>query len=182
MKPEASFLSQPIRSLQTMLRILAEEDSRYETLIPDGIYGPATMSAVSRFQKIHGLPITGVADQQTWERIVLEYTPARISREEAAPLNTVLNPGQIIRRGQRHPNIYLVQAMLQVMQEVYGSIGPVSHTGILDGPTSDALAAFQQLNLLPMTGHLDKRTWKHLTAHYPLAAVLSETRANVSNL
>ena len=180
MKPEASFLSQPIRSLQTMLRILAEEDSRYETLVPDGIYGPATISAVSRFQKIHGLPPTGVTDQPTWERIVLEYTPARISREEAAPLNTVLNPGQVIRRGERHPNIHLVQAMLEVLQDVYGSIGPVTHTGILDGPTADALASFQQLNLLPMTGHLDKRTWKHLTHHYPLASVLAQTRRDVS--
>lgn len=175
MKPEASFLSQPVRSLQTMLRVLAEEDTRYETLIPDGIYGPATMSAVARFQKVHALPVTGVTDQNTWERIVLEYTPARINREEAAAVYTVLNPGQIIRRGQRHPNIYLVQAMLEVLREVYGSIGPVTHSGILDGPTSDALSSFQQLSLLPMTGHLDKITWKHLTLHYPLAAVLAET-------
>lgn len=175
MKPEATFLSQPIRSLQTMLRVLAEEDNRYETLVPDGIYGPATVSAVSRFQRLNALPITGVTDQQTWDRIVLEYGPARISREEAAPLNTVLNPGQVIRKGQRHPSVHLTQAMLAVLQEVYESLGPVTHTGILDGPTSDALSAFQQLSLLPMTGQLDKRTWKHLTLHYPLAAVLAES-------
>ena len=43
MKPDESFLNQPIRSLQTMLRILAEQDPQHETLIPDGIYGSATI-------------------------------------------------------------------------------------------------------------------------------------------
>ena len=68
MKPEAAFLNQPIRSLQTMLRTLAEYDPRHETLVPDGIYGPATKSAVTKFQRLHGLSATGVTDQQTWEQ------------------------------------------------------------------------------------------------------------------
>jgi len=182
MRPESSFLSQPIRSLQTMLRVLAEEDFRYETLVPDGIYGPATTSAVSRFQRTQGLPATGVADQATWERIVLEYEPALIRRDEAYPLLPVLNPGQVIRRGERHPHVYLLQAVLQALEDAYGSLGPVSHTGILDQATSDALASFQRLSLLPMSGHLDKVTWKHLAAHYPLAAVLSDAGENVYKL
>ena len=36
--------------------------------------------------------------------------------------------------------------------------------------TADALASFQALNNLPMTGNLDKVTWKHLALHFPLAA------------
>lgn len=176
MKPEESFLSQPIRSLQTMLRVLAESDSRHETLIPDGIYGPATVSSVSKFQRLHGLPVTGITDQATWEAIVAEYETALISVAEAEPLDIILDPGQVIRLGERNPHIYLVQAMLTVLEDAYGSIGPVSHTGILDQPTAGALSAFQQLNRLPMTGNLDKRTWKHLTLHYPLAASLLTER------
>lgn len=176
MKPEASFLSQPIRSLQTMLRVLAEYDARHETLIPDGIYGPATVSSVSKFQRLHGLPVTGIADQATWEAIVAAYETALISISEAESLGIILDPGQVIRLGERHPHIYLVQAMLAVLEEAYQSIGPVSHTGILDQPTANALSAFQQLNRLPMTGNLDKRTWKHLALHYPLAAHLLTER------
>ena len=170
MKPEESFLNQPIRSLQTMLRVLAEQDPRHETLIPDGIYGPATVSAVSKFQRIHGLPVTGVTDQNTWERIVAEYEPALVYIGEAEPLTIILEPNEVIRRGQRHPNIYLVQAILAVLDEVYQSIGPVDHTGILDEPTYMALSNFQNLSGLPRTGQLDKRTWKALALHYPLAA------------
>lgn len=170
MKPEASFLNQPIRSLQTMLRTLAEYDDRHETLIPDGIYGPATVSAVSRFQRLHGLDVTGITDQPTWETIVAEFESALIQVGEAQPLEILLEPNQIIRRGERHPNVYLVQAILAVLDDAFQSIGKPSHTGILDGPTSDALASFQRLNNLPMTGNLDKRTWKQLALHYPHAA------------
>ena len=176
MKPEESFLSQPIRSLQTMLRVLAEHDDRHETLIPDGIYGPATVSAVSRFQRLHGLPVTGITDQGTWESIVAEYEPALINVIEAESLNIILDPNQVIRRGERSAYIYLVQAMLAVLEEAYKSIGPASHSGILDDATSEALAAFQRLNSLPMTGNLDKRTWKHLALHYPLAAHILDGR------
>ena len=174
MKPEESFLSQPIRSLQTMLRVLAEFDSRHETLIPDGIYGPATVSAVSVFQRLHGLPITGITDQATWELIVAEYEPALVHIAEAEALNIILEPNQVIRQGQRHPSIYLVQALLAVLEDAYASIGPVSHTGILDAPTAAALSNFQQLQGLPMTGNLDKRTWKALALQYPQAARLAE--------
>ena len=176
MKPDESFLSQPIRSLQTMLRVLAEQNARYETLIPDGIYGPATMSAVSRFQRAHGLPVTGITDQNTWEHIVAEYEPALVQIIEAEPLNIILEPNQVIRRGQRHPNIFLVQAILAVLEDAYKSIGPTSHNGILDAPTSTALSNFQQQMGLPMTGNLDKRTWKALALHYPQASRLAESR------
>lgn len=172
MKPAESFLSQPIRSLQTMLRVLAENDPRHETLVPDGIYGPATVSAVSRFQRLHGIPVTGVTDQATWEAVVAEYDPALINVAEAEALNIILNPRQVIRRGERHPHIYIVQGMLAVLADAYHSVGVPSHTGILDDATADSLASFQSLNALPMTGNLDKRTWKHLALQYPLAANL----------
>ncbi len=174
MKPEESFVSQPIRSLQTMLRVLAEFDDRHETLIPDGIYGPATTSAVSRFQRLHGLPATGVTDQDTWERIVAEYEPALVHQAEAEPLTLILEPKQVIRKGERHPHIYIVQGILAVLEYAYKSIGPVSHTGILDEATAIALSNFQSLNGLPVTGYLDKRTWKSLALQYPQAAHMAE--------
>ncbi len=173
MRPPESFISQPIRSLQTMLRVIAENDPIHETVIPDGIYGPETMSAVTTFQRIHGLPGTGVTDRDTWGAIVEAYDEAVIQQETAHPLWIILNPGQVIRRGERHPNLYLVQAMLTVLSEAYESIGKPESTGILDSQTADALSSFQQLSGLPMTGNLDKHTWKQLALQYPLAVNLS---------
>ena len=65
MRPPESFVGQPIRSLQTMLRVIAENDPSYVTLVPDGIYGPDTVRAISTFQRKHGIPVTGVTDQAT---------------------------------------------------------------------------------------------------------------------
>lgn len=172
MRPDESFIGQPIRSLQTMLRILAENDDSYETLVPDGIYGDATRSAVARFQRKHGLDVTGITDQDTWDAIVAEYEPALVNINFAQPVEIILNPGQILRRGERDVNLYLAQALLMALGDVYGSIPSPSMSGILDDATADALSAFQQLTGLPMTGQVDKQTWKHLALHYPLAANL----------
>lgn len=58
MRPLSSFVGQPIRSLQTMLRVIAEDDPSHLRIVPDGIYGPETTAAVSTFQRNHGLPVT----------------------------------------------------------------------------------------------------------------------------
>ena len=176
MRPPESFIGQPIRSLQTMLRVIAEDRPGYAQIIPDGIYGPETMAAVTTFQRNHGLPPSGVTNLQTWEAIVAEYDIARISRDHAYPLNILLNPGQIIRKGERHPHVYLIQGMLAALSDTYRSIAKPALTGLLDDATADAIASFQMLSNLPMTGHLDKQTWKHLALQYPLSSALAVCR------
>lgn len=173
MRPLSSFVGQPIRSLQTMLRVIAEDDPTHARIVPDGIYGPETTAAVSTFQRKHGLPVTGITDQTTWETIVAVYTPALVRIDSAQSVDIILNPGQVIRRGERSPHMYLVQAMLKVLSEVYKSVAEPTQSGILDEPTADSLSTFQLLSGLPMTGNLDKHTWKHLALQYPLAANLN---------
>lgn len=170
MRPVDSFVSQPIRSLQSMLRVLSVHDDQYKQVIPDGIYGPQTLAAVSTFQRIHGLPITGITDQLTWNTIVSTFTPAAVQVAEAEPINIILNPNQVIHRGEANPNLYLVQAMLVVLADRYSCIQKPHFTGVLDAATSDALSSFQQLSQLPITGELDKITWRQLALQYPLAA------------
>lgn len=172
MRPPESFIAQPVRSLQTMLRVIAQEDARQPSLIPDGIYGNQTMSAVMAFQRNHGLPATGVTDQATWESIHAEYEPALIRVGQAQTVEILLDPGHVIRKYDREPNVHLIQAMLQVLSEVYGSISPPGRSGILDEATSVSIESFQELSGLPQTGELDKITWKHLALHYTLASNL----------
>lgn len=172
MRPAESFVGQPIRSLQSMLRIIAENDPLQPSVIPDGIYGPQTVTAVSAFQRRNGLPITGVTDQATWDRIVAAYGPALVAVGPVQPLEIILEPEQIIRRGEHQANLYLVQAMLIVLSQAYGSITAPAVTGTLDIPTASALSAFQTLNQLPATGELDRNTWRHLALQYPMATIV----------
>ena len=100
MRPNESFVQQPVRSLQTMLRILSEDDPNLPVLIPDGIYGPSTMVAVTAFQRKMGIPITGIVDEYTWTRIAESYEAARIRVGKAEPIEILLEPNEVIGNGQ----------------------------------------------------------------------------------
>ncbi len=170
MKPGESFVGQPIRSLQTMLRTISEADGSIPTVVPDGIYGQQTMNSVSAFQRRNSLPITGITDLATWEKIVDAYTPAQILLGKAQPIEILLEPNQVFRRGDRSPYLYLLQAMLISLSNDYPDIQPPFASGILDADTAYALQFFQQLAGLAETGELDKITWKHLVHQFTLHA------------
>lgn len=173
MRPSETFLGQPIRSLQTMLRVLEKNPEEDPRLIPDGIYGPETTSAVSRFQQDHGLPITGVTNQETWDSIASEFEDAMVDHAAATPVSILMNPGCVYHKGDHNPNLLLAQAMLMTLSQVCQSIGTPAMSGVLDEATADALSSFQQVCGLPMTGQLDKMTWKNLALQYPLASTLA---------
>lgn len=170
MKPAESFVDQPIRSLQTMLRTIASIEPGQLNVMPDGIYGPQTAAAVRSFQRRQGLPVTGVADQATHERLVREFERARIEAEKAYPLQITLEPGQVLRRGERNNHLYLIQSMLTVLHLLDPRIPAPGHTGVLDPATAEAVAVFQTLAGLPPTGEIDKRTWKAMALYYALAS------------
>lgn len=170
MRPNESFIAQPIRSLQTMLRVIAEDDNRLPTVVPDGIYGPSTMHAITSFQRLYDLTVTGVADQATWEKIVDVYEPALIRIDKAEPIEIILEPGQVYRIGDSNAYIYLLQSILIQLSNDNPTITKPEHNGVFDDPTSEALAAFQFLAGLPPTGELDKITWKYLVKHFTLSA------------
>ena len=168
MRPDASFVKQPIRSLQTMLRVISEDDRRLPTLIPDGIYGPSTMIAVTAFQRREGIPITGIVDENTWTKIVDAYEPALIRVGKAAPIEILLEPGQIIVLGEKNPYVYLLQGMLAQLSGDYADILYPGFGGVLDADTANSLRGFQRLAGLPVTGTLDRVTWHHLTRQFTL--------------
>lgn len=166
MRPPESFVGQPVRSLQTMLRVLSEDDNTLPTVVPDGIYGPTTMNAVSAFQRRYGLPATGIVNQETWELIVYYYEPALIRIGKAQPIEIILDPGQEFLPGSSSPYIYLAQGMLTQLSNDHPTIEPTDLSGIMDDITVTSLAAFQKLAGLPDTGILDKITWKHLVLQF----------------
>ena len=180
MRPTESFVNQPVRSLQTMLRVISEADGTVPSIIPDGIYGTTTRQAVYTFQQMKGIPSTGVTDQNTWDQIVKDHANAVIRINAAEPLQLILNPNQIIHKGEAHPYLFLIQSMLISLAEIYGSIVAPGISGVLDEATADALASFQYLASLPQTGELDKITWKHLALQYPLAVNIAQSKNRIN--
>lgn len=153
-----------IHDLQTMLRTVLPEQG----LGRDGIYGNETHEAVKNYQASQGLPQNGVTDQATWDALVKDYEHALVLQAEAAPLQIILQPYQVLERGSKNLHIYLVQGMLMALSRLYYDMPELLVTGTLDEPTANALLWLQKAGEMPETGTLDKHTWRHLAAQYRL--------------
>jgi peptidoglycan hydrolase-like protein with peptidoglycan-binding domain len=62
-----------VEMLQYMLAVLAQFDPALTQLSIDGVFGPRTREAVENFQQSQGLPVTGTADETTWQRLYQAY-------------------------------------------------------------------------------------------------------------
>ena len=81
-----------VRLLQYMLSVLSKYISTIQPVNVDGIYGPATRSAVLAAQRRFRLPETGTVGAQTWDAIYGQYSGIE---------NTTLRSGEIFPNGNR---------------------------------------------------------------------------------
>ncbi len=158
------------RNLQTYLRQLAYFDESIPLVPIDGNKGSDTTDAIRAFQARRGLPVTGVADQETWDAIYEEYL---VSLEESAPPSRFSPfPSEprdyALRVGDRGFAVAAVQHMLEEIS-VFFPIAVISVTGIYDEATRDAISELQVRYLLPVTGETDKLTWNALVRLYDSA-------------
>lgn len=58
-----------VEQLQEQLNAIREGYPSLPAVTADGIYGEATQQAVRDFQRVFGLPVTGVVDYPTWYKI-----------------------------------------------------------------------------------------------------------------
>jgi peptidoglycan hydrolase-like protein with peptidoglycan-binding domain len=154
--------STPITDLQEMLRLIDPEAK----LSYDGLYGKETADAVRKFQESQGFNPTGETDQETWDAIRKIYNEKKLFLGPAHPLLLVLQPNQVIGKGSDNIHLYVMQGALAALAQFYDSVPPFTITGVLDEPTSKAVAWFQEKADLPQTGEIDRKTWAHLAHEY----------------
>jgi peptidoglycan hydrolase-like protein with peptidoglycan-binding domain len=156
-------VNEPIRALQQMLRAISFVHPEVTRIIPDGIFGVETKQAVSEFQQMAGLPVTGEANLATFESIVKAYDSAmELLSPAQAPI--ILFPATLeIQPGQSHPFLYLVQAMLLALRQEFPEFLHAAASGHLDGATQQNLKLLQVLSALPVTGALDIRSYNMLS-------------------
>ena len=163
---EEEMLSNPVRSLQHMLRRLS---GRYEFLPPlavDGIFGERTLEAVMLFQRELAPPVTGVVDQRTWNAIRDAWVD--LERASAPPRTVRIFPGEgyQVQPGASGGAMVLPQAMFQLLSRRLEGIA----RGEVDGVHGDASVQntlwLQELAQLEQTGVMDQRTWDMLSRLY----------------
>ena len=169
MRIPATYLGNPVFSLQTILRQISDLDSHILPVVPDGLYGPSTYASVRSFQEAHGLPVTGEVNRMTWEAIVKVWDA--ILPERMQPKTEPLwFPGQTVLPGEKNVHLYLVQAMLLALSQYYPELIAPPVDGSLNPQTQQDLQWIQLKAGLPETGDLNTLTWQALNSLYRITA------------
>ena len=159
MREASNYVAKPIRSLQTMLRVIARTDPALPSVVPDGIYGEDTVRAVRAFQRQAGLPVTGTVDLATWDAVYSQYSAIEGEVFE----NDVLFP---VRRMPQLDSAAAVQQELQAAA-VFAPAQPAPFvSGKWDAETRRALAAFQKVNGLKPSGTVTDDTKEKLSEQH----------------
>ena len=164
------YINRPVRSLQTMLRVLSAVFPDLPRVNPDGIYGEATRSAVRAFQAQSGLPATGIADNDTWNRLAACYLRHGPSVLPPEPLSILWQPRQVILPGEENLHLFLMQAMMAALAQLYAGAEPPAVTGRYDAATKKAVLELQELFGFEADGVIDQRFWAHLSRLYSASA------------
>ena len=159
-----------VTNIQRYLRaIYTERGERVFSVPIDGIYDSSTKNAVSEFQRIYSLPVTGTVDKITFDLLFAEYL--RISKansSEHPDFFPAVPVGYITEFGEKSSFISLLQFVLDELRLSYDTIPFFDRTGEFDMNTSLAIKEFQKIFYLPITGKVNKETWNAMARAYNL--------------
>ncbi len=157
-----------VRNLQRYLRRLSYVYPSIPPVPTDGIFGTATRDALIAFQKGAGVPVTGVADAETWELLYEWYLDVLFGASEPTPLPIfpLFPVDYAVRRGDENFIVSAIQFLLREISTLYDFPLPVEVNGSFDEATERAVIEAQRLFLLPPTGEVDKRLWNYLVGAY----------------
>lgn len=160
--------SQQVRNLQYYMAVIA---AFYEDVLPvdiTGYFGSETENSVKSFQRVFGLPETGIVDRNTARDIYRAYFGIRDSLPPPDPEsgNVVLFPGVVLREGARGEYVRILQVYLSYIHKTYPEINDVTPTGYFGPVTREAVIAFQRLYGLPENGVVGLAVWDAVTELY----------------
>jgi peptidoglycan hydrolase-like protein with peptidoglycan-binding domain len=157
--------------IQRLDYLLAVVSSYYRDVMTldsnNDVFDEATENSVKSFQKLFGLPETGVVDSRTWGQLLRAYRGIA----ENVPLeytgeNVPLFPGYYLTQGMTSEYVELIQEYLSYISETIPDIPNVEITGYYGPQTDAAVTAFQTHYGLPVTGDIGLATWDAITDVY----------------
>lgn len=156
------------RDLQRFLRAISYHDPHVPAPPIDGVFESATETALRAFQDREGLPVNGVADKTTWDRLVSAYRQTQASAH--APHRPALFPrlpeDHAMHAGDEGILVRVLQFLLAETAVLYGESVRAEQSGVFDEGTAAAVRAFQKIRGLPEAGDVDRKTWNALVDSY----------------
>lgn len=142
---------QPIRELQGYLRLISAHYKNIPELKPDGYFG---------------LPVTGIVDFQTWDRIYQVYLVLLYQQEPPHNMPAFPIPDGVLKQGDSGSYVALMQVM---MNEIGGQVNNIKHVteiGTYGQETENNVRAIQKISKLPETGEINALTWNAIMRTY----------------
>ncbi len=137
-------MAQAIDAFETAMGVQPSASGANPPPVPKltGQLDPPTVAALKAFQKLEGLPVTGVVDDNTWMKLIVPVSPGDTGYAVMA----------------------LQSQLLAHAQEV--DVSKVSVNGKFDAATEEALKNYQQDGGLPVTHKGDLLTWNRIVGGY----------------
>lgn len=154
-----------VNELQYYLAVIG---AYYEAVIPveiTGYFGEMTENSVKSFQRVFGLPETGVVDRNTWNDIYRAYAGI----VESTPISDetiVIYPGTVLKEGTTSEYVRVLQEYLSYIHQSYPNIPAVNNTGYFGPLTKASVIAFQKQFDIPQSGVVGAATWNAVSSVY----------------
>jgi peptidoglycan hydrolase-like protein with peptidoglycan-binding domain len=159
-----------VRLIQEAINRLAPcHPGRLWILNVDGNFGAMVRDAIFSFQSVMGMPITGVVNQATWDRLFREAaacqrrTPGAAAPSIAQTSTAPIFPGALIRLGSSGEDVRLIQQRInELVPKHPGRLWEIPACGIYSMQTRDAIFTFQRIFGLTIDGVVGPITWEKL--------------------
>lgn len=166
-----------VRSFQYFLAVVAAYYEAVQPIQITGIYDAQTEASVKSFQRVFGLPETGILDEATWNDIFRAYGGIleSIPRENAEWIPQLYS-GNTLSEGMTNDDIRIMQEYLTYIHQTIPEIPAVRNTGYFGPLTKAAVIAFQNFAGLPPNGIVGAVTWDTIAGLYSDLRLGSEKR------
>jgi len=156
-----------VREIQYFLAYIADFEETMNPIAIDGIFGPATRSAVIAFQQIYGLEPNGTVDTVTWDTIYRAYRGivSQLPSQYVAG-EPFVYPGSPLRVGSEGDSVIVLQEYLNYISNVFTSIPKLIVDGFFGLQTERAVTIYQSIFDLPTTGRVSAETWNSIVSTY----------------
>jgi len=146
---------------QAINRLVPCNPGRLWILNDDGIFGPMTRDAIFTFQNIFGMQITGIVEQNTWNRLMNEA--ASCASGGGSQPSIPPYPGHAISQGATGNDVRLIQQAINTLAPLYpGRLWILNTDGVFGPMTRDAVFAVQSIFGMPINGIVGPNTWDRL--------------------